>query len=79
MKRTSEMPCSVAEVYRLSAIILRIKRHFSHFATLKKETVCFARTSVNFYKFAWRYVSEDNDLFNHFRENCNSNSDKSVC
>jgi hypothetical protein len=37
--RTYKMPCSVAEIYRLSAIILRIKHHFSHCATLKKETV----------------------------------------
>jgi len=29
----------VAEIYRLSTLVLRIKRLFSHFATLKKETV----------------------------------------
>ena len=41
---TYGMPYRVAEVYLLSAIILRRKRHFSHCATLKKETVCFAKS-----------------------------------
>lgn len=70
------MACSVAEIYRLSAIILGMKA----LLFCIEEGNCFAKTSVNFYKFAWRHVSEDdNALCSHFRENSNSNSDKSVC
>jgi hypothetical protein len=69
----------VEEMYRLSAIMVWIKRHYSHCATLEKETVCFAKTSVNFYNFTRRHVSEDNALCNQFRENRSSNSYKSVC